>query len=86
MALRLTFKGRREIALNIGARYTGVVSITPPPLYTLEINPVPTGQDAGWVPEKVWTFWRIEKYSYVAPVRSVQPDYAIPARRNFRTI
>jgi hypothetical protein len=84
MALRPTFKGRREIALNIGARYRGVVSITPPPLYTLEINPGPSGQEAGLVSETVWTFWRRKKY--LAPARSVQPDYAIPARRNFRRI
>jgi hypothetical protein len=56
MSLRRAFKERRGIALNIDARYRGEVSITPPPLYTLEINSVPTGQEAGWVPETVWTF------------------------------
>ena len=84
MALRPMFQGRRGVALNIGARYSGVVNITPPPLFTLEVNPVPIEQEAGWVPETVWTFWRREKY--LAPVRSVQPGYAIPARRNFRPI
>jgi hypothetical protein len=84
MALRRTFKGKGRIALYIGARYRGVVIITSPPLYTLEINPVPTGKEAGCVPEMVWTFWRREKY--FAPVQSLQPDYAIPARRNFRRI
>jgi len=87
MLLRRTSKCRRGIdplTLNLGARYRGVVSITPRPHYTLEINPVPTGQEAVWVPERVWTFWRREKY--LAPVRSVQLDYTIPVRRKFRPI
>jgi hypothetical protein len=39
-----------------------VVSFTPQPLYPREKNrPVPIGQDAGWVPEPVWTLWSGKK-------------------------
>ena len=37
----------------------------PQPPYSRERTPVPIEYEAGWAPEKLWTFWRQE--IYVAP-------------------
>jgi len=45
------YRGRGEIAqfvLNLGARWKGVVNFMPQ-----ERTPVPTEQEAGWVPDLV---------------------------------
>jgi hypothetical protein len=38
-----------------GARRGRGVSVTPQPLFTLGIDPVPILQEAGWAPGPVWT-------------------------------
>ena len=40
---------------NLGAMWGQVVKATPTPLYTLERDPVPIVQGAGWTPGPVWT-------------------------------
>jgi hypothetical protein len=40
---------------------SGVVSLTPRPLYPGKLSPLPTGYEDGWAPEPVWTLWRREK-------------------------
>jgi hypothetical protein len=44
--------------LDLGTRWKWVVSFTPWPLYPSGKDPlVPTGQEAGWAPELLWTRW-----------------------------
>jgi hypothetical protein len=40
---------------NLGAMWRQVVKVTPTPLYTLERDPLPIVQGAGWTPWPVWT-------------------------------
>jgi hypothetical protein len=57
-------------------------------LFTTKENPlVPTGQEAGWAPEPVWTLWSWEeslapvgnRIPAVQPVAHRYTDWAIPA-------
>ena len=55
---RMAHRGNRGIALSFldhGTRRRWGVSITPRPLFTPGKDPVPIVQEAGWVPEPVWT-------------------------------
>jgi hypothetical protein len=40
---------------NLGARLVRAVNTIPRPLYPQERYPVPIVQEAGWIPEPVWT-------------------------------
>jgi hypothetical protein len=60
------------LILNLSTRWWWVVSITPQPCFTPGKEPlVPTGQEAGWVPEPVW-MQRLEEKSS-ASVRDRTP-------------
>jgi len=55
---RAAHGGSRGIALPFldhGTRRGWGVSVTPRPLFTLEKDPVPIVQEAGWAPGPVWT-------------------------------
>jgi len=55
---RTAHRGSRGIALlflDHGTRKGWGVSVTPRPLFTPWIDPVPTVQEAGWAPGLVWT-------------------------------
>ena len=43
------------LIFKFGARWAWLVNTTPRPLYLRQRNPVPTVQEAEWVPERVWT-------------------------------
>jgi len=43
-------KGTAPLNLNLGAIRRRMVNVTSRPLYAWEIMPVPTEQEAGWVP------------------------------------
>jgi hypothetical protein len=53
------YRGNTGIAppiLNLGTRRRRVVSFMLPSLsLSKKVNPVPTGQEAGWEPQLVWT-------------------------------
>jgi hypothetical protein len=45
---------------------------TPAALPPEKQHPLPTGQEAGWAPEPVWTLWKGEKL--LVSVRNRTPD------------
>ena len=45
------------LILNLGIRWSLVVSITLRPLYSREGTPLPIEQEAGWATRPFWTFW-----------------------------
>jgi hypothetical protein len=54
----MAHRGSRDIALLLhdhGTRRGGGVSVTPRPLLTPGIDPVPIVEKAGWAPVLVWT-------------------------------
>jgi hypothetical protein len=50
-------RGTAPLNLNLGAIWRRVVNFTSWPIYAWEIIPVPTEQEAVWVPYPVWTFF-----------------------------
>ena len=58
--------------LNLGTRWSSVVSFTPWLLYPGEGTVVSVQKEAGWVPEAVWTLWRRDKSH--APTQIQTPD------------
>jgi hypothetical protein len=63
-----------------------VGSLTAVPFYLREKAPVPTGQEAGWGPEPVWTTWRAEK-SYPCLDSNSDPQFhAIQLGVNWRQV
>jgi hypothetical protein len=60
--------------LNLCTRWRWVVSFTPRLLYYPEQKTLkPTGQEAGWILEPIWTRWRREKIPFHVPARNRTP-------------
>jgi hypothetical protein len=53
MKAQMGGEGELHFFFNLGARWEGVVSTTPWPLYPQERDPVPLVQEAEWLPEPV---------------------------------
>ena len=53
--------GTSPLILNLSTRQNWVVSFMPQLLFRQERNQVPTEQEAGLAPQRVWTFQRIDK-------------------------
>jgi len=62
--------GMDPLFLTLGIGWRVVVSVTPQLLYPREGTLVPTVQEAGWVPDWVWTFWRKELSLATAGIRT----------------
>jgi len=55
LAVHRVGRGIALLFLDHSTRRGSVVSVTPRPLFTSRINPVPIVQETGWAPGPVWT-------------------------------
>jgi hypothetical protein len=63
-------KGRPPLILNLCGKWRQLINLTSQLLYPQDRTPAPTKEEAWWVPEPRWTYWRKENSLVPAGIRT----------------